>query len=73
MPTDQESWQPTVQVFAVKHADGPFCIETHNVELLWKPGTVTKHLPAVVSEWIAAGILSSGRLRVGLRVPACPP
>ncbi len=71
--TQEETWMPTVQVFAVEHADGPICIETHTVGLLWRPGEVTdNHLPAVVSEWIAAGTLSSGRLMVGLCIPAHP-
>ena len=71
MPNNEDTWLPTVQVFAVKHADGPICIETRTAALSWRPGKRTiNRLPAVVSEWIAAGTLSSGRLMIGLCVPA---
>ena len=68
MPADQESLRPTAEVFAVKYANGPICIETHAVDLAWKPGTARNHLPGMVSDWIAAGTLSSVRLMVGLCV-----
>ena len=67
MPNNEDTWLPTVQVFAVKHADGPICIETHTVGLSWRPGRwTTNRLPAGVSDWVAAGTLSSGRLIIGL-------